>query len=236
VRTDDTTRVRRMLARSAHMAQLPPAVLDRLASMSHLRRARHGESLATSPHAHQLFMVVSGAVRISTHPVPRNGECVHAVLGAGSYFGLPNAVGVGSYTYRAQAFGPTDLAVVDGKRLAAVLDHYPRLWRRVSRLLARRLKLIIDTVADNAVLPLRQRVVRRLVSHATSMQLSDDSRPTVLMTQGDLGRMVGSGRAKVNAVLKDLEAHGLVRVGYRTVTLLDLPAMRKLAGREVEPL
>ena len=211
-------------------------MLDRLASLSDLYHARHGEALDTPQHRHSLFIVISGAVRISTQPAPRNGEYVHAVMGRGTYFGLAAAVGAASNIYSARAVGPTDLAIVDGSRLAAALDQNPRLWRRVSSLLAHRLKLVVESVADKATLPSAQRAVRCLLSHATSIELNEGAQPTVLMTQTDLARIIGIARSKVNWVLKDLEGQGLVRTGYGKVTLLDLPTLRKLAGREVEPL
>jgi CRP-like cAMP-binding protein len=157
-------------------------------------------------------------------------------MGRGSYFGLANAVGAASNAYAARAVGPTDLAIVDGNQLAAALDQNPRLWRRVSSLLAHRLKLIVDAVADNAMLPLPQRAVRCLLSHATSIELNEGAQPTVLMTQMDLARIIGIARSKLNRVLKGLEGQGLVRVGYGKITLRDLPELRRIAGRQVKPL
>ena len=232
----DSARIRLVLARSAHFGKLPPRLLDRLASISRLYHARDGEALDTSQHGHHLFIVISGAVRISTHPAPSNGECIHAVMGRGTYFGLASAIGAASNAYSARAVGPTDLAIVDGNRLAAALDQNPRLWRRVSGLLAHRLKLVVDSIADNATLAFPERVARCLLSHATSIELNERAQPTVLMTQADLAHIVGIARSKVNLALKRLELHGLLRTGYGKVTLLDLPALRKLAGREVEPL
>lgn len=236
MRRSDYARIRLVLARSAHFGGLPAQVLDQLASISRVYHARADEVLDTSRHRHDLVIVISGAVRISTHPAARNGEYVHAVMGRGTYFGLAGAVGAASSVYTARAVSPTDLAIVDGKQLAAALEEHPRLWRRVSALLAHRLKLVLDSVADNATLPSPQRAVRCLLSHATSIELNERAQPTVLMTQNDLAHIIGLARSKVNRVLKGLEAHGLVRTGYGKVTLLDLPALRKLAGREVEPL
>ena len=235
-RSGDQSRIRLALSRSAHFGKLTPEVLDRLAAAARMRHARHGERLG-SPDGRDdhLWIVVSGAVRISTRPKEGSREVVHAVIGPGSYFGLANAVRHGPYTYDARAFGATDLAVIDGSRLQAGLEQYPRLWRRVSGLLAHRLKVALDVVGDNRVLPLAERLVRRLIGVATSSELPDGTQPTVSMTQGDLARMLDAGRSKINLALKRLEAQGLLRTGYRSITLLDMPALRALAGREVEP-
>lgn len=236
-RAGDQGRIRLALGRSAHFGKLAPEVLDRLTALSRLRHARHGERLG-SPDGRDdhLWIVVSGAVRVSSRPKEGGKEVVHAVIGSGSYFGLANAVRHGPYTYDARAFGATDLAVVDGARVQAGLEQYPRLWRRVSSLLAHRLKVALDIIADNRALPLQERLVRRLIAAATSTELLEGTQPTVCMTQGDLARMLDAGRSKINLALKRLEAEGLLRTGYRTITLLDMAKLRSLAGREVEPL
>ncbi len=236
-RSGDQSRIRLALERSAHFGKFAPEVLDRLAAISRLRHARHGERLGSGEaRDDQLWIIVSGAVRISTRPNEGSRESVHAVLGPGSFYGLANAVHHGPYTFDARAFGATDLAVVDAARLRAGLEQFPRMWRKVSALMASRLKVALDIITDNSVLPLRERLARRLVGAATSSALAEGAQPTVYMTQGDLARMLNAGRSKINLTLKRLEAQGVLRTGYRTITLLDMPALHKLAGRKVEPL
>jgi CRP-like cAMP-binding protein len=236
MREGDLGRIRLALMRSAHFGKLPPAVVERLAALARLRHARHDERLgASGSRDDQLWIIVSGAVRISTRPTPHGRECIHAVLGSASYFGLANAVGHGPYVYDARAIGATDLAVVDGGRLNAALDQYPRLWRRVSALMTRRLKVVLDAVEDNRVVPLPERLVRRLLGVAAASELTEGAQPRLHMAQGDLALMLEAARSKINPVLKRLEAQGLLRTGYRTITLLELPALRSLAGREVHP-
>ena len=234
-RRGEYERIRLALARSAHFGSLAPAMLDRLAALGQLRHVRHAERLANASTVDQnLWIVVSGAVRISTRPHTGRRECVHAVLADGSYFGLANAVGSGPFTFEARAFGPTDVAVVDGKRLAPILEQYPTLWRHVTRLMAQRLKLVLGVMEDNRLLPLGERIARRLLGHAASSDLGEGVQPTLRMTQNDLARMLDAGRSRTNTALKRLESQRLLQTGYRTVTLLDVPGLRQIAGGEVD--
>jgi len=83
------------------------------------------------------------------------------------------------------------------------------------------------------VAALRERLVRRLlVLHPA---IEPGSGEAVLpMTQADLARMLGTSRSRANAELRRLESEGLVRSGYRGITLLDVPRLRELAGNDLK--
>jgi CRP/FNR family cyclic AMP-dependent transcriptional regulator len=230
VRRRDYTRIRSALAASSHFQRLPGVDLDRLAQLGRLQRLGHGERAAPAGHQDdQFWIVLSGAVRVSSR-APGAKEYVYAVLGPGSYFGLATAVRRAAFTADARAFGATDLAVFTGESLVAMLDEQPRLWRHVSGLLARRLRLALLALRDNSIAPLPERVARRLLGHALSNDLAGQNRVEVRMTQADLAQMLGASRSKTNAALKSLEATGMVKAGYRGITILDIDALRAIAG------
>ncbi|HEV3008905.1 MAG TPA: helix-turn-helix domain-containing protein, partial [Burkholderiales bacterium] len=127
----------------------------------------------------------------------------------------------------------TDLAAFPGAALLAMLDERPRLWRHVSGLLSRRLRLALLTLRDNSVAPLPERIARRLLGHALSSDLRGLTQVPVRMTQADLALMLGASRSRTNAAITILEGSGLIRAGYRGITILDLPGLRRLAGRGI---
>jgi len=223
-------RIRSALASSSHFQALAAADLDRLAELGRLQRLRHAEHAARSgARDDQLWIVLSGAVRVSSQ-APGAKEYVYAVLGPGSYFGLATAVRHAAFTADAHAFGATDLAAFPGAALLAMLDERPRLWRHVSSLISRRLRLALLTLRDNSVAPLPERIARRLLGHALSSDLRGLTQVPVRMTQADLALMLGASRSRTNAALKILERRSLIRVGYRGITIIDLPGLRALAG------
>jgi len=223
-------RIRSALASSAHFHALDAADLDRFAQLGRVQRLRHAERAGPAGAADERFWIIlSGAVRVSTQ-APGTKEYVYAVLGPGSYFGLADAVRGEALSVRARAFGATDLAAFRGARLATMLEERPRLWRHVSNLLERRLRLALAILRDNSVAPLPERIARRLLGHALSCDVRGADEVPVRMTQADLALMLGSSRSRTNAALKTLERSGLVRAGYRGITILDLPGLRRLAG------
>jgi CRP/FNR family transcriptional regulator, cyclic AMP receptor protein len=236
MRTADHARIRLVLARSAHFGSLVPAALERLAQMAELRHARNAERFdRPGDPDERLWIVVEGAVRLSARPKETGREYVHAVLGPGSFFGLASAVGHGPFTIDARAFGETAVAVVDGARLRDALELHPRFWRSVSAILSKRLRLALGVMEDNRLRPLPERVARRLLAHAMSCELAEGAQPVLRMTQSDLARMVDVARSRLNPVLKRMEADGLVKAGYRGITLLDLAKLRDVAGPGVVP-
>ena len=226
-------RIRSALGSSSHFQTLASADLDRLAQLGRLQRLRHAEHAARSgARDDQLWIILSGAVRVSSQ-APGAKEYVYAVLGPGSYFGLATAVRDAPFAADARAFGATDLAAFRDDALAAMVDERPRLWRHVSELLSRRLRLALLIMRDNSVAPLPERIARRLLGHALSSDLRGLKEVQVRMTQADLALMLGKGRSRTNAAIKALERRGLIRAGYRSITILDLPRLKALAGRGV---
>lgn len=234
IRRPEFARIRAALAASAHFRSLPSIDLDRLASLGRLQRLPHGGRPAgggTNDDA--LWVILNGAMRVST-AAPGAKEYVYAVLGAGSFFGLSTAVRRAPLTIDARAFGKTDLASFSASALTELLDDRPMLWRHVSGMLSRRLRLALLVLRDNSVAPLPERIARRVLAHAMSTDLDSRAEIQVRMTQADLALMLGASRSKTNAALKDLEKRGLLDAGYRGITIRDVPGLRAFAGTEVQ--
>jgi CRP-like cAMP-binding protein len=228
-------RIRAQLEKSLHFRDLLPAELDGLAGLGRLRRLRDAEAAGAQgqPMA-ELWIVLQGGLRVST--VTAGGdEFVYAVLGPGSFFGLGHVIGAPTTHADATAFGPTELAIIEGDPFLALLDRNPRLWRHVAGLLVRRLSLAMSVIRDFSVAPLEQRIARRLLGQAMGggADITGAAPVEMRVSQADLSRMLGSSRSRVNAELKRMEGAGLIKVGYRNLTLLDLARLREIAGPDV---
>jgi len=223
--------IRRTLEQSEHFRRLAARDLDRLAQLARPRRLHNDERVqSVGGYDGHLWIVLSGAVRISTRAA-KGGEHVYAVLGPGNYFGLAAVIGKGVGTIEARAFGATQLAWIDGAALMRFLDDRPPLWRHFGALLSERLMIALMLLRDNTACALPERLVRRLLVLLPAIEAAE---PLLPMTQADLARMLGTSRSRVNAELRRLESEGLVRSGYRGVTLLDLPRLRTLAGKDLK--
>jgi len=224
--------IRHALEHSVYFRGLAGQDLDRLAELARLKRLRNQERVEKAGgYDANLWIIVSGAARISTKA--SRGEYVYAVLGPGNYFGLAAVIGKGVGTIEAHAFGSTDLALLEGAALLKVLEDRPRMWRHFAELLSRRLGIALMLLRDNTACTLPERLVRRLLVLRPPIPARIEEQPVLPMTQGDLARMLGTSRSRTNAELRRLESDGLVRSGYRSITLLDLPRLRELAGGDL---
>ena len=70
------------------------------------------------------------------------------------------------------------------------------------------------------------RLARELAALFNPM-LYPGSGKTLPVSQEELANLVGIPRQRVNQALRRLETSGLVRVGYRGVTILDLEGLKR---------
>ena len=230
-RPRESAAIRRTLENSVYFRDVAARDLDRLAQLARPRRLHNAERVEhAGGYDTHLWIILSGAVRISTSTA-KGGEHVYAVLGPGNYFGLATVIGKGVGTIDARAFGATELAWIDGAALMRLLDDRPPRWRHFGALLSDRLMIALRLLRDNTASPLPERLVRRLLVLLPAIEAAE---PVLPMTQADLARMLGTSRSRANAELRRLESDGLVRSGYRGITLLDLPRLRTLAGKDLK--
>jgi CRP-like cAMP-binding protein len=226
--------IRQTLEQSRYFRDLAARDLDRLSELARLKRLRNQERIENvGGYDAHLWVIVSGAVRISTK-ASDSSEHVYAVLGPGNYFGLAAVIGKGLGTLDGHAFGATDVAFIEGPALVKLLEDRPRLWRHFAELLSRRLAIALMLLRDNTASTLSERLVRRLLVLQPAIGESSDAEAVLPMTQGDLARMLGTSRSRANAELRRLESEGLVHAGYRSITLLDLPRLREIAGKDLK--
>lgn len=229
MRRHDIVRIRAALGQSAHFRELPIRDLDELAAIAHVARMQDGQSCKGG-----LFLVLEGRLRICSS-TEHGQEFVYAFLGRGQCFGFAEILQRGVSPIEAQAAQAATLAVFPSAALRAFLDARPLLWRHIAGLTYDRLVQTLLLARDISLAPLPQRLARRLLWQGLNAgdSLSSPKAIEVHVSQTDLARMLGSARSRVNEALKEFERSGMLHVGYRTVRLTDLGALRRIAGPDL---
>lgn len=78
-------------------------------------------------------------------------------------------------------------------------------------------------------LPVETRVLHRLLVLTEEYHRPGDSPPTIPLTQDDIAGLAGASRATVNAVLRNAEQNGILRLGRGRIEVLDPGALARKA-------
>lgn len=171
--------------------------------------------------AARVHVVRSGSIELSREI---NGRRVALqILQVGDVFGdVPAFLGEAE-PFDARALEDSTVLSLDAEALFELLRTRPYVARRWFISLAERMAGLQDRLADL--------LAGGLDSQLSSILLREGATSgEVRLTQDHLAEMVGAPRTSVQRVLKSLEAAGVVKLHYRRIALVDLPALRARVG------
>ncbi len=206
---------------------MPVALQDQLLAEVRLRHIAKGQTVhEKNDDADGLYGLCEGRLRVTQHELTGR-ELLLTLLEPGNWFGeiamfdnLPRTHTV--YGERASV-----LAVIPRCHFQRLLTATPAFYPYFTRLLCARVRSAFQFIDASASQDLRQQLIRRLLMLLGSYGqfLSDDSSITLSLSQESLAQMLNSSRQTVNQLLNGLQADGLIKVGYRKVTVLSPAAL-----------
>jgi CRP/FNR family cyclic AMP-dependent transcriptional regulator len=182
---DATEERTRILSRTDFFSDAAPDMLARVAETGDERHLVRGDVLFNEgdpPDA--LYLVLRGRIAIAiASPLDRR-ESVVALMEPGDLFG--------------------ELGLLDDGPRSAMARALPRLLWNVTRLLAQRLRVMDEVLADSVFLDVTGRTAKRL------LELANGAEEFVLpVTQEELAGMVGASRERVNKAIASF-----IRLGW----------------------
>ena len=178
-----------------------------------------------------VLVVLSGRVKLVT--LTRDGhEVVLAVRDPGDLLGEMSALDGENRTATAIALEPVETRAIAVTDFIAFLESTPGAALALARLLCGRLRDADRKRREYVALDALGRVAARLVELAERFgsPAADGIVIEVRITQEDLAGWTGSSREAVIKALRKLRELGLVTTGRRSVTVLDLAELRRLAA------
>ncbi|MFQ5556090.1 MAG: Crp/Fnr family transcriptional regulator [Acidimicrobiales bacterium] len=170
----------------------------------------------------RVHILRSGTVELARELGGR--RVVVQLLRPGAVFGdIPLFLRTGEPT-EARATEDSTVLSIDSLTLFTLLGQRPNLARRWLVSVAGRMAEMQDRVSDLLAGSLDQQVASWLVREA-----GPDG---VTVSQQTLARLLGARRTSVNQSLRRLESQGLIETGYRRVTVIDSPGLKKLLGTD----
>jgi CRP-like cAMP-binding protein len=185
-----------LLAEVQLFAEFPEDALAVVAAAASRRTLERNDVLfEEQDEATDLYVVVQGRIAIAN--VAMDGrESVVALMEDGDLFGeMPLFDGEGR-SATARALEPSDVVVVPYTAVRSVFEADPSLLWTVVALLARRIRVTDEALADAMFLDVTGRTAKRLLDLAGE---SDEFELPV--TQEELAGMVGASRERVNKAI-----------------------------------
>jgi CRP/FNR family transcriptional regulator, cyclic AMP receptor protein len=202
---NDTAGFREILASTEFFADAPPEVLDSLAAHGEERQLVRGDVLFNEgdpPDA--LYVVTSGRLAIAlSNPIDRR-ESVIALMEEGDLFGELGLLDDRPRSAMARALEASRVLTVPYGPVVEMFNTNPTMLWNVTRLLAQRLRVMDEALADSVFLDVTGRTAKRI------LELADGVDHFVLpVTQEELAGMVGASRERVNKAIASF-----IRLGW----------------------
>ncbi len=215
-----------MLAVSRWARDLTPDQLARVRSTTLQRDFAAGAAVCRKgePSAHWIG-VVDGLVKINAFG--DSGKSVtFAGVPAGSWIGEGSVLKRELRKYDVVALRAARVAFMPEATFHWLLDTSFAFNRFLLDQLNERLSFFIGMIEQERLLDPDARVARSL-SSLFNRQLYPAAKPEVQISQEELGHLAGVSRQRANQALQTLEAAGLVRVTYGSITILDVDGLRR---------
>ncbi|MDW3214840.1 MAG: Crp/Fnr family transcriptional regulator [Ilumatobacteraceae bacterium] len=193
------------LSRTSFFADAAPAQLEQVAASGQERDLVRGDVLFNEGDAPDaLYLVTRGRIAIAmSSPIDRR-ESVVALMEPGDLFGDMGMLDDGPRSALARALEPSAVLQIPFEPVRTLFNEDPRLLWNVARLLATRLRVMDEVLADSVFLDVTGRTAKRLLELANG---SDDFQLPV--TQEELAGMVGASRERVNKAIASF-----IRLGW----------------------
>lgn len=192
-------------------AGLDAALLDRLGRACVVRSWPAGQVLfQRGDDSDHMLVLASGRVRLSMS-TPDGHELVLRHVGSGETIGEFALIDGEPRSADATTVERTEALVLPRARFLSVAEDTPGLGLAMARHLCRLLRDTNYQMESIALYDLRLRVVRFLMLRLRDASPDRPDRIPFDLSQGELAAILGASRPKVNRVLQDLVAEGVIR-------------------------
>jgi CRP-like cAMP-binding protein len=177
-----------------------------------------------------VVVVISGRVKVFTS-AQDGTEVVLAVRGPGALLGELSAIDHQPHSASIRSLEPVEILTVGQREFTAFLEAHPRTMWLLMRLLTGRLRDADRKRNEFGVYDTLNRVARRLVELVDRFGEPTEAgiKITLPITQEELASWVGASREAVAKALHTLRDRNYVQTQRRTVTVVDVEGLRRLA-------
>jgi CRP/FNR family transcriptional regulator len=223
---------RRLLALVDVLEPLPPAEIERLASLGSFVPLREGEVLPLAEDRRVLFVLADGKARVY-ETNPRGEDLTLSVIESGTVLGQTGFVPWRLPELRVEALEPSVVLRLEWEEFADLVRRHPEVGLRTMELLSVRLGVAEDRLSDLTRKDVRARLASlllKLVEYEGVVAREGVRRIPTPYTHRQLASMIGANREAVTRAFKGLRENGGVEVRDRRIYIVDEERLRGAAG------
>ncbi len=218
-----------ILARVPGFGGLPPQDLDKIQSISSVRRFSKREVIfSQGDEGHGFFVVAKGRVKI-LKVSPEGKEITLHVCGVGDHFGQVTVYAGRAYPAGAEALAPSELIFIPRQAFLELIAREPAVALKMLSILSIRLRELTMQVENLALKEVPGRLASYLL-HLGERQKAPGA-VTLDMLKGQLSSILGTTPETLSRVFADMSARALISVDRTEVVLLDPEGLEDLAER-----
>ena len=208
---------------------LRPDLLERLSAHAVRRTARKGTTIfARGDPGTCLFAVCAGTVKISA-PSPAGRSAIFNLVSEGSVFGEIALLDGLPRTADATAITDCELMVIERRDFVPLVQAQPEVALKLIETLCGRLRHTTEQLEDVMFLDLPGRLAKTLLQLAKSSSATPRG-TKVMLTQEDIGKIIGISRESTNKQLREWEARNWLALERGGIVILNPAGLAKIAG------
>lgn len=196
--------------------------LDRITTMSTVRKGK--VFYRPEETGEVLFILKKGRIQLYRIS-PEGKKLVIASLGPGTLFGEMALLGQQMHNTFAEATEDCLICVMSRQDLERLILNKPQIALRVLEITGRRLRDAeerLETMAFKGIPARLAALLLRLAEDLDTLEITG-------LTHQDLAETVGTYRETATQVLNDLKNQGLIDIGRKRITILDVEGLTEIA-------
>lgn len=208
-----------------YFAGLPDRDLEHIRPLVNERSYSRGEMVILEGEpCEAIYFVKSGRVKVfKTSPEGR--EQILRIMKVGDTFNEVPVFDGGPNPASVEALEPASLYLLSAEQMQFLMSDLPTVTRNVTRILANRLRHLVELVEDLSFRHVTGRVAKILLQHVHDSSGGGAGR----LTQQQMATMAGTAREMVGRALKGLEQAGAIRMDRGRIVILNEEILDRLS-------
>ena len=213
----------RILHSTLLFAGIPEEECDYIYEFVENKTLNKGKALfKTGDECDDFYIILKGKLKLVLSTIDGR-ENVVSVIGPKEFLGEVALFDPRPVSVSAIALTTVEYCTIKYADLRKSLDKHPLVAQNMLKILAHRLRRTDESLSDFAFYDVPGRVAKSLLSLSESFgeETSEGLYIQHDLTQEELSQLVGASRETVNRVLAEFATRGWIRLGIRSVTVVD---------------